>query len=106
MAYVYDLKEMNTTYKGYETAGEVGSIFGAGKIVISKQHDSAPLIDTTFENKPCMTPDFKSIDPNPMTIYPLERDRYNVCKVDKAIGFVNDERYRHLGASVSLFNMQ
>ena len=53
-----------------------------------------------------MTPEFKSIDPNPMTIYPLERDRSNVCQMDKAIGHVTDDRYRELGAGISLYNMQ
>ena len=41
-----------------------------------------------------------------MTIYPLERDRGNVCQMDKAIGHVTDDRYRELGAGLSLYNMQ
>jgi len=65
---------------------QVVSTGSTDHIATSKQANGLPLTDTTLEFQPCMKPGFKSIDPNPKLIYPLEMDRTNLCVVDKTTG--------------------
>lgn len=56
-----------------------------------------------------MKPDpfkFGSTDPNPDVYYPLEVGSLQICKHDETTGYLYDGRFKELGISSSLTELQ